>query len=120
MQSKKNRLLAKAQSEWMLSSLKEEHEGTGYEQNCSIGTQNFTSSTSTATLSALSSNSVNTSPLRMYESYSRNSIAAPPSVLDDKHLLHHARYSNAAQRQQQAQELLEQKNKLPKSKQTNH
>ena len=110
MQSKKNRLLAKAQSEWMLSSLKEEHEGTGYEttQNCSIGTGNFTSGSSTATL-ALSSNSVNTSPLRMYESYSRNSIAAPPSVLDDKHLIQHARYSNAAQRQQQAQELLEQK-----------
>jgi hypothetical protein len=109
MQSKKNRLLAKAQSEWMLSSLKEEQEGTGYEttQNCSIGTSNFTSSTSTATL-ALSSNSVNTSPLRMYESYSRNSIAAPPLILDDKHLIQHARYSNAAQRQQQAQELLEQ------------
>ena len=111
MQSKKNRLLAKAQSEWMLSSLKEEQEGaTGYEnvQHYANGSGTYSSNTSTATL-ALSSSSVNTSPLRMYESYSRNSIAAPPSVLDDKNLVHQGRYSNALQRQQQVHELLEQK-----------
>merc|ERR1712141_226739 len=45
----------------------------------------------------------------MYESYSRNSIAAPPSVLDDKNLVLQGRYSNTIQRQQQAQEILEQK-----------
>jgi hypothetical protein len=109
-QSKKNRLLAKAQSEWMLSSLKEEHEAsTGYENspNCLTGSANFANTTSSVL--ALSSSSVNTSPLRMYESYSRNSIAAPPSVLDDKNLVLQGRYSNTIQRQQQAQEILEQK-----------
>ena len=109
MHSKKNRLLAKAQSEWMLSSLKEEHEGaSGYDniQTSSSGSGNFANITSTASLAHLSS-SVNTSPLRMYESYSRNSIAAPPSVFDDKSLVQQARHANTTQRQQQ--ELLEQK-----------
>merc|ERR1712223_2144945 len=111
MHSKKNRLLAKAQSEWMLSSLKEEHEGASGYENAQIGSSgsgNFANATSTASLAHLSS-SVNTSPLRMYESYSRNSIAAPPSVLDDKNLVLQGRYSNTVQRQQQAQEILEQK-----------
>ena len=108
MHSKKNRLLAKAQSEWMLSSLKEEHEGTPGYDNVQTSSGNFASVTSTASLAHLSS-SVNTSPLRMYESYSRNSIAAPPSVFDDKSLVQQSRHTNAAQRQQQAHELLEQK-----------
>jgi len=106
--SKKNRLLAKAQSEWMLSSLKEEHEGTPGYDNVQTSSGNFASVTSTASLAHLSS-SVNTSPLRMYESYSRNSIAAPPSVFDDKSLVQQSRHTNLAQRQQQAHELLEQK-----------
>merc|ERR1712226_992574 len=93
----------------MLSSLKEEQEGTYDNLQIPITSGNFANITSTASL-AHSSNSVNTSPLRMYESYSRNSIAAPPSVFDDKSFVHHVRHVNAAQRQQQqAHELLEQK-----------
>ena len=108
MQSKKNRLLAKAQSEWMLSSLKEENEGgssTG-PNSSSGGAGVVGSSSSSMRIFAHSSNS-NTPPLRMYESYSRNSIAAPPSVFDDKNLI--TRYNSTVQRQQQqAHDFLEQ------------